>query len=137
MLRNLRYFVTQKVQINYEPFDIETIYEEQCFIDFRFAKNDLRVLLDMLTIPDRAITTEGTVCNLMEVLCILLKPLLFPFRYSEMLPIFGKNPIELCLCLNYNSLINTIYDQHYHRLSSCNQPLLAPQQLQLHADVIH
>ena len=32
----------------YEPFVIGTIDEEQCFIDFRFAKNDLHVLLDVL-----------------------------------------------------------------------------------------
>ena len=36
---------------NYQPFDIGMIDEEQCFIDFRFAKNDLNLLLDVLNVP--------------------------------------------------------------------------------------
>ena len=72
----------------------------------------------------------------MEALCILLKRLPFPGRYSDITSIFGRNhPTELCLI--YNSQVNKIYDQQYHRLSSWNQSLLAPQQLQLYADVMH
>ena len=119
----------------YKLFDIGTIDEEQCFIDFRLAKNDLHVLVDVLNIPDRVITTQGTVYDGMGVLCILSKRLSFPCHYSDMTPIFGRNPTELCLI--YNSLVNKIYDQHYHRVSSWNQPLLVSQQLQLYADVIH
>ena len=70
----------------------------------------------MLNIPDRVIKTQGTVCDGMETLCILLKRLLFPCRYSDMTPIFGRSSTELCLI--YNSLVNKIYDLHYHRLSS-------------------
>ena len=39
----------------YEPFDIRTNDEEQWFIDFKFTKNDLHVLLDGLNIADRVI----------------------------------------------------------------------------------
>ena len=34
-------------------------------------------------------------------------------------------------------MINLIYENHIHRLSNWNQPMLAPQQLQLYADAIH
>lgn len=87
-------------QQKYEPFDTGTIDEEQCFIEFRFGKNDLHVLLDVLNIPDRVTSTKGTVCDGMEALCILLKSLLFPCRYSYMVQIYGENPIELCLIYN-------------------------------------
>ena len=70
----------------YEPFDMGTIDEEQCFIDFRLAKNDLHVLVDVLNISDRVITTQGTVYDGMRALCILLKRLSFPCHYSDMTP---------------------------------------------------
>ena len=112
---------------NYQPFDIGMIDEEQCFIDFRFAKNDLNIFLDVLNVPERIVTVQGTVCSGLEALCILLKRLDFPCRYSDMSPIFGRNPTEICLI--YNKLISKIYDDHSHRLHSWNQPSLAPQQL--------
>ena len=120
---------------NYQPFDIGMIDEEQCFIDFRFAKNNLNILLDVLNVPERIVTVQGTVCSGLEALCILLKRLAFPCRYSDMTLIFGRNPIEICLI--YNKLISKIYDDHSHRLHSWNQSLLAPQQLTLYADAIH
>ena len=120
---------------NYQPFDIGMIDEEQCFIDFRFAKNDLNILLDVLNVLERIVTVQGTVCSGLEALYILLKRLAFPCRYSDMTPIFGRNPTEICLI--YNKLISKIYDDHSHRLHSWNQALLAPQQLTLYADAIH
>ena len=51
----------------HELFNIGTIDEEQCFIDFRFTKNNFHVLLDALNITDRVITTQGTVCDGIEV----------------------------------------------------------------------
>ena len=43
---------------NYQPFDIGMIDEEQCFIDFRFAKNDLNIMLDVLNVPERIVTVQ-------------------------------------------------------------------------------
>ena len=92
----------------YETFDIGMTDEELCFIDFKFAKNDLHVLLDVLNTPDRVITTLVTVSDGMEALCILLKH--FMISLSYMTHIFGRNPSELCLI--YNSLVNEIYGEH-------------------------
>ena len=64
----------------YEPFDIGMTDEELCFIHFRFAKNDLHVLLNELNTPDRVITTLVTVSDGIEALYILLKHLSFPCR---------------------------------------------------------
>lgn len=87
-------------QQKYESFDTGKIDEEQCFIEFRFGKNNLCVLLDVLNIPDRVTSTKETVCDGMEALCILLRSLSFPCRYSYMAQIYGENPIELCLIYN-------------------------------------
>ena len=104
-------------------------------MDFRFSKTHFYTLLDVLNIPDRAVTVQGTVYEDIEALCILLKRLPFPCRYTDMTPMFRRNPTKLCLI--YNTMINLIYENHIHRLSNWNQPMLAPQQLQLYADAIH
>ena len=108
----------------YEKFDIGVIDDEQSFIDFRFGKNDLYTLLDVLNIPEKVICIQGTACKDIEALCILLKRLAFPIRYSDMTPMFGRNMTETCLI--YNKMIDHIYAQHAHRLNDWNQPMLAP-----------
>ena len=119
----------------YEKFDIGMIDDEQSFIDFRFGKNDLYTLLDIFNIPERVTTIQGTVCQDIEALCILLKRLAFPAWYSDMTPMFGRNMTEICLI--YNKMLDHIYEQQAHRLNDWNQPILAPDQLQVYADTIH
>ena len=119
----------------YEKFDIGVIDDEQSFIDFRFGKNDLYTLLDVLNIPEKVICIQGTACKDIEALCILLKRLAFPTRYSDMTPMFGRNMTETCLI--YNKMIDHIYAQHAHRLNDWNQPMLTSAQLKLYANAIH
>ena len=112
------------------------IDDEQSFIDFRFGKNDLYTLLDVFNIPNRIIASQGTTCSDIEALCILLKRLALPGRYSDMMtPIFGRNMTEMCLI--YNKMVDHIYQQHAEKLNDWNQPMLAPAQLQIYADTIH
>ena len=119
----------------YSHFDMRTFDGEQCIVDFRFSKTHLYTLLDVLNVPDRVVTVHATVSEDIEALCILLKRLSFPCRYTDMTPMFGRNLTELCLI--YNTTINLIYEKNNHILSNWNQPMLAPQQLQLYADAIH
>ena len=84
----------------YNTFDVGIIDDEQSFIDFRFGKNDLYTLLDVFNIPNRIIASQGTACSDIEALCILLKRLAFPCRYSDMTPMFGRNMTEMCLIYN-------------------------------------
>ena len=101
----------------YSHFDMRTFDDEQCVVDFRFSNSHLYTLLDVLNIPDRVVTVQGTVCEDIEALCILLKRLSFPCRYTDLTSMFGRNPTELCLI--YNTMINLIYENHNHRLSRC------------------
>ena len=57
----------------YSHFNMRTFDDKQCIVDFRFLKAHFYTLLDVLNIPDRVITVQGTVCEDIEVLCILLK----------------------------------------------------------------
>ena len=119
----------------YNTFDVGMIDDEQGFNDFRFGKNDLYTLLDVFNIPNRIIASQGTACSDIEALCILLKRLAFPCRYSDMTPMFGRNMTEMCLI--YNKMVDHIYQQHAEKLNDWNQPMLAPGQLQIYADTIH
>ena len=119
----------------YSTFNVGMIDDEQSFIDFRFGKNDLYTVLDVFNIPNRIIASQGTACSDIEALCILLKRLAFPCRYSGMTPMFGRNMTEMCLI--YNKMVDHIYQQHAEKLNDWNQPMLAPSQLQICTDTIH
>ena len=37
---------------SYAPFDLEELDESESFVEFRFGKRDIRILRDVLQIPD-------------------------------------------------------------------------------------
>ena len=73
---------------------------------YPFGKNDLYTLLDVFNVPNRIIASQGTACSDIEALCILLKRLAFPCRYSDMTPMFGRNMTKMCLI--YNKMVDHI-----------------------------
>lgn len=52
---------------------------------------------DELRIPAVFKFDQGIACDKTEGLCILLKRFVFPCRYSDMIPIFGRPVPELCM----------------------------------------
>ena len=48
----------------YSHFYIKTFDDEQGIVDFRFSKTHLDTLPDVLNIPDRVVTVQGTVCKI-------------------------------------------------------------------------
>ena len=119
----------------FPKFDINTLSEEECHTELRFSKQDLDQLLGCLGIPEKISCEQRTVCSGLEGLCILLKRLSYPCRYTDMVPRFGRNPTELCLI--FNSVVDLIYENHHHRLRSCDQFLLQPVQLHRYAEIVH
>ena len=103
MMWNLRFFMkkTYSREIfpywKYDKFDLDGWDDAECKVELRFDKSDLAVLLRTLRFRDRFVCSQRTVCSGMEGLCILLKILSFPCRYSDMALRFGRNPTELCL----------------------------------------
>ena len=87
----------------------------ECETELRFAKKHLPELCECLGIPEKITCVQRTVCGGMEGLCILLKRLAYPCRYTDMVPRFGRNPTELCLI--FNTMIDFIYGNHKHRLN--------------------
>lgn len=119
----------------FNAFNLETWDDEECRTELRFGKHDLPLLMQCLQIPEKIVCQQRTTCSGMEGLCILLKRLAYPCRYTDMATRFGRNPTEMCLI--YNTVLDNIYDIHHHRLESWDQPFLLPEQLHSYALAIH
>ena len=119
----------------FEKFNFDDWDDTECRTELRFNKADIFLLLEVLRFPDKFVCSQRTVCSKLEGLCILLKRLAFPCRYTEMVSRFGRNPTELCLI--FNTVLDFVYSSHRHRLESWNQPFLLPQVLERYAQTIH
>ena len=94
----------------YDGFDFESLDPHECKAEFRFEKQDLPKLKQCLRIPDRFVCPQGTVCSGMEGLCILLKRLNYPCRYSDMIHSFARPVPELCM-ITY-TVLDWVYTTH-------------------------
>lgn len=119
----------------FPTFDFDSWDDTECKTELRFAKKDLPDLLSALDIPDKIVCSQGTTCSGLEGLCIVLKRLAFPCRYTDLVSRFGRNPTEICLI--FNEVLDRIYTNHRHRLEDWQQPLLSQQKLQDYATAIH
>ena len=91
---------------------------------YQFKKRDLPVLVNVLAIPNQFTCSQRTVSDGMEGLCMVLRRMAYPCRYSDLIPRFGRPvPILSMIC---NRVIDYIYDSHVHRLTSWNPQLLGP-----------
>lgn len=120
---------------DYERFDLNTIDPAMCKADFRVEKNDLNMLKDALQIPDTIVCHQRSVCDGIEGLCMVLKRLAYPCRYSDMIPLFAR-PVPV-LSMITNKVIDVIYDLHHHRITDWNPMLLNPRKLDSYAQTIH
>ena len=88
-------------------FNLENLDDVECCTEFRFRKTDISILLNILNIPERIVCCQRTTCSGLECLCILLKRLAYPCRYTDMVSMFGLNPTEICLI--FNTVLNIVY----------------------------
>ena len=78
--------------------------------------------------------TDLLVCSGIEGLCILLKRLNYPCRYSDMIHGFARPVPELCMLTN--TVLDWVYATHGERLTSWNQPFLSRECLESYARTI-
>ena len=97
---------------------IHILTEDECVAEFRLRKTDIPRLSRALRIPD-VIICEGT-----EGLCMLLKRLCYPCRYSDMVHLFAR-PVPV-LCMITNQVLDYIYQARNHQqLSQANRERFA------------
>lgn len=118
----------------YPAFDLEELDESECLAEFRFRKRDIVVLAYVLQIPAIIECEQGSICDGVEGLCILLRRLSHPCRYGDMIQRFAK-PVPI-LCMVANELFDHIYNHHGSRVTQWNHDILALVKLQTYVDVI-
>ena len=120
---------------NYDRFDLHVLTDDECMSEFRFYKNDVYLVAEVLQVPDEKRCYNRVVVVGIEALCIFLKRFACPCRYSDMLPRFARPVPQLCMIPN--QMMDFIYQTHNHRLRSLKQPWLSRASLQNYADIIH
>lgn len=96
-------------------------------------RNAWRILLN---IPPKFVCPHGSVCSGIEGLCLWLKRLEYPCRYSDLIYRFGKPPPVLGMI--HNEVVDFIYNEHGHLVTRWNQhSILSARKLQKYADAIH
>ena len=119
---------------SYAPFDLEELDESESFAEFRFGKRDIRILKEVLLIPDTITRSQRPVCNGLEGLCMLLKRLSYPSRYGDMVHSFAK-PVPVLIMIT-NQMIDLVYNVHRNRLLNWNHEVLRPVNLQSYVDAV-
>ena len=118
----------------YGHFDLEELDDSECLAEFRFRKWDIPILAKEMGLPDSYTYQQGTVCDGIEGLYLLLRRFAYPCRYSDLITRFGRPVPELCMMTNL--VMETVYSLHHHRLTAWNHTLMSPALLQTYADAI-
>ena len=102
--------------------------------EFKVEKKEIPLLADALPLPDTFRCNQRTTADKLEGLCILLRRMSFPCRYSDMLARFGRPVPELSMISN--TVMNYIYDIHGHKLCQWNHDILNPRYFDTYTDAI-
>ena len=100
---------------NYGAFDLDQLTDVECKAEFRFHKQGICNLADVLIIPDKITCYNGIKVDSIEALCIFLKRFAYPCRYSNMIPRFGRAVPQFSIILAH--MMNLIYNQWHHLLT--------------------
>lgn len=119
---------------DHQRLDLDDMNDSECLAEFRVRKIDIQLLTDVLRIPDRFTCYQRSIASGTEGLCVLLRRLAYPCRYSDMIPRFGMPvPVLSMVC---NQVIDHIYNVHNHRITQWNHQILSPQALQAYSDAV-
>lgn len=120
---------------DYQTFSLDEKDENECKTEFRVEKKDIPLLAETMRIPEVFKCPQGTICNGIEGLCMLLKRFAYPCRYSDMIPYFARPVPELSMITN--QVLEFIYEEHHHRIDQWNHTILNPHLLQTYANTVH
>ncbi|XP_055341969.1 uncharacterized protein LOC129590658 [Paramacrobiotus metropolitanus] len=115
-----------------KKFALQDISDQQCVDWFRFQREDIELLRKELLIPDVVRTESGSICEGTEALCILLRRLAYPCRYTDLTIIFHRSITELCMACHW--VIEHIYCHFIHLLNTLDLCWLTRDDLQGFAD---
>ena len=120
---------------DYSRFDFDNMDEAECKAEFRFDKKDLPVLAEALQILLSFKLNQGSIVDVMEGLCMLLRRLAYPCRFGDMVSRFGSAVPVLSMATNH--VIDFICNTYRYHITRWNNLLLNPPALEMYARLVH
>lgn len=105
----------------YDAFCLDSFDSSECLKEFRVNKEDLPCLAEVLRVRPQYRCSQVTVCSGIDGMCLLLNRLAYPCRYFDLIYRFARPVPELCTI--YNFVLDWIYINHGHRLTSWNSQI--------------
>ena len=93
----------------YYRFSLEDMNEDEFKAEFRFLREDIYTLHDIMNIPEMFTCYSDVKETKIEGLCILLKRFSCPNRYLDFIPRFGRPVPQLCMIVNH--VMSFIYER--------------------------
>ena len=85
----------------YDEFQLDSLSDDECRREFRFARNDIYRLCDALGLPDEITFYNNIKGDFNETLYMLLKRFAYPFRYVDLVPRFARTVPQLFIIANH------------------------------------
>ena len=63
---------------SYESFDLDSWSEDECKSELRFLPGNIKILVNILQLPDVFKCNNGVVCDSVKAFCIFLKCFAYP-----------------------------------------------------------
>lgn len=120
---------------SFDDFDLDELCDDECQTHFRFYRNDIYNLTEVLELPEQFKCYNGVIVDKVEAFCMFLKRFAYPCRYADMVPLFARPIPQLCMATN--EVMNFIHSRWNYLLSTLNQPWLSRANLELFTNAIH
>ena len=105
-----------------KDFDLNSVEDERCVVEFRFDRADIESLAEELQLPGELVCDNGIRVGRIEALCILLRRLAYPNRLCDLQPLFRRSLGDLSYIVNVT--VKEIHDRHQRLLTDLYQPWL-------------
>ena len=85
---------------NYDYFELDKPSNDECLVEFRFLKHDVYQLAEALGLPEEMKFYNGGKVGGMKSLYIYSKCFVYPYQYSDIMPRFRRDRLQLSMILN-------------------------------------
>ena len=119
----------------YDKLDLDSLTDDECKSEFRFLKNDIYGLLEVLDLPDKITCPNRFSVYSDEALCLLLRRFAYPCRYEDLVSRFGRPVPQLSMVVN--KMMDFLYTRFGQLLSSFDQPWLSSANLTSFCDYVY
>ena len=82
---------------NYDKFCIDKFSDDECKNNFRFYRNDIYHLHEVMQLPLEVTCNNGIQVDGIEALSIFLMRFAYPCRFADLVPTFGRPIPQLCM----------------------------------------